>query len=647
MPIAKFDNTIFNGQPELSFLHLNNSFEIDFSKNNIIFAFNGTCKTTISNYLANHYSDQFFLINYEDNKDAIKAVKTGKTIEVLPDVVALEIAQSELDAVKNQINVFNKIENGFGISKSKIPSSKIGFLKNIKNSDILSTISLTEDEFNEINNVLSPVKKEFGKHFRELVDETHKVSDEVENMQNSLIKEFCNNYLSHLQVNEDSSACPICGGNIENGLKALLTDKIARFSSVVDPYFSNFLVQNTKEQNDTFLLNLSNLITKYKSNEEKLCEYLFVDDYSEVSNINSLVAIQTTKISNLNTAESSVAAIATGIRNSESFIKDLFVNKLKFKDAKYDSKKKGLILTIPDDRPASSYSQGELNLITLMTRLTIAKSTDKTNIILDDPLSSYDIPNQYRIVYEIVKYIRENTNKKVLIFTHNSDALNIAKQYNYGCDFEFFYVEKYQGELSIERLSINKNIINIDDIVNCHDDDGLLRANRDRENPLFIDSPMVTRDNLHELFHYNGAFSSCTYNSKVLSSEQLFNKIDGYTNGAISDEGFIKNTVNKVLYLMGIRVYIEKKLFDISSSVYSSLSSIDQFGEKLKEIQVHYLSDAVNRYQHFDIEILKRMKVMLNQNDHYKSQVQPYYYAMNISLDELIDEIEQIKNMFS
>ena len=38
---------------------------------------------------------------------------------------------------------------------------------------------------------------------------------------------------------------------------------------------------------------------------------------------------------------------------------------------------------------------------------------------------------------------------------------------------------------------------------------------------------------------------------------------------------------------------------------------------------------------------------MLNQNDHYKSQVQPYYYAMNISLDELVEEIEKVKAMFS
>lgn len=647
MPITKFDNSIFNGQPELSFLHLNNSFKIDFSKNNIIFAFNGTCKTTISNFLVNHYSDQFFLINYEDNKDSIKAVKNGKTIEVLPDVAALEKAKTELDSIKNQISVFNRIENGFGLGKSKISSAKISFLKSIKNNDVISPISLTEEEFNEINDVLFPVKKEFGIHFRDLIDETHKVSDEVENMQKCLVKEFCDNYLSHLQIDEDQSVCPICGGSLENGLKSILIDKISKLACVISPYFSSYLVQNTKEQNDAFLLKLSNLITKYKSNEDKLCEYLLIDSYSEIIKINSLVAIQTAKQLNLNAVESSIATISNGIRDSESFIKDLFVNKLNFKDAKFDIKKKGLILSVPDDRPASSYSQGELNLITLMTRLTIAKSTDRTNIILDDPLSSYDIPNQYRIVYEIVKYIRENTDKKILIFTHNTDALNIAKQYNYGCNFEFFYVEKFNGELSIEQLRINKNVINIDDIIEYHDDEGILRANRDRENPLFIESTNAIKGDLNKLFHYNGVFTTCTYNGKNLSSEQLFNKIDGFSNRALSDEGFIKNTINKVLHLMGIRIFVEKKLFDINPAVATSLTPVEQFGDKLREVQTNYLSDAASKYPHFDMELLKRMKVMLNQNDHYKSQIQPYYYAMNISLDELIHEISEIKSMFS
>ena len=38
---------------------------------------------------------------------------------------------------------------------------------------------------------------------------------------------------------------------------------------------------------------------------------------------------------------------------------------------------------------------------------------------------------------------------------------------------------------------------------------------------------------------------------------------------------------------------------------------------------------------------------MLNQNEHYQSQIIPFNYALNISLDELIGEIEDIKNRFN
>ena len=604
MPISKFDYSVFDGQSELSFLHLKHSFEIDFSDNTIVFAFNGTCKTTIANFLNKHYPDQFFLINYEEDKNLIKAVKTGKTIDVLPDVVSLQRAKSELQSVKDQIDIFRKIENSFGVGKSKIASSNISYLKTIKNNDCASQISLTEEEFNEINEILLPIKTEFGKHFRDLIDGVHNVMDEIEDMQSGLVKDFCEKYLSHLQIDEDPLTCPICNGNIENGLRSCLNDKLARLTTVVSPFFADYLVQNTQQENENFLLSLSNLIAKYRGLESKLCEYMLISDYSEIASFNALVGVQTSKQTDVTTAEANVTSISSGIHDSELFIKDLFVGKLGFKNAKYDSKKKGLVLTVPDDRPAASYSQGELNLITLMTRLTIAKSTDKTNIVIDDPLSSYDIPNQYRIIYEIVKYIRDNTDKKVLIFTHNSDALNIANQYKYGCNFKFYYVEKYNNELSIEPLTINTNVINIDNIVNSYDDDGFLRANRDRENPLLSD-PTVTAADLHKLFHYNGSFSSCTYNGKALSNQQLFDIIDGYIFGTITNEGFIKNTVKKVTYLMGVRVYVEKKLFDISPVVSTALSSINLFGEKLKEIQDHYLSDAVAKYANFDMEILK------------------------------------------
>ena len=40
-------------------------------------------------------------------------------------------------------------------------------------------------------------------------------------------------------------------------------------------------------------------------------------------------------------------------------------------------------------------------------------------------------------------------------------------------------------------------------------------------------------------------------------------------------------------------------------------------------------------------------KTMINQHNHYKSQILPFNYALNITLDELKNEILDIKNHFN
>ena len=39
-------------------------------------------------------------------------------------------------------------------------------------------------------------------------------------------------------------------------------------------------------------------------------------------------------------------------------------------------------------------------------------------------------------------------------------------------------------------------------------------------------------------------------------------------------------------------------------------------------------------------------KVMLNQNDHFKSQKEPFYFALSLSTEEIIREILDIKEHF-
>ena len=45
-------------------------------------------------------------------------------------------------------------------------------------------------------------------------------------------------------------------------------------------------------------------------------------------------------------------------------------------------------------------------------------------------------------------------------------------------------------------------------------------------------------------------------------------------------------------------------------------------------------------------ESLMSRKVMLNQSVHYQSQVLPFSYAINISMQDLLNEVTELKSLF-
>ena len=47
-----------------------------------------------------------------------------------------------------------------------------------------------------------------------------------------------------------------------------------------------------------------------------------------------------------------------------------------------------------------------------------------------------------------------------------------------------------------------------------------------------------------------------------------------------------------------------------------------------------------------DKSLLMQKKVMLNQNDHSDSQKEPFYYALSISTDNIINDIADLKSHF-
>lgn len=117
--------------------------------------------------------------------------------------------------------------------------------------------------------------------------------------------------------------------------------------------------------------------------------------------------------------------------------------------------------------------------------------------------------------------------------------------------------------------------------------------------------------------------------------------IDNFDEDSFDNINYIENTANKIIYTAALRIWIEKQFYDITNND-SSLHG-KEFGPKIKymfEVGRWNGSPKVTK------EYLMSKKVMLNQHIHQKSQEMPFYFALNLSLDDVAKEIVDIKEHF-
>lgn len=263
-------------------------------------------------------------------------------------------------------------------------------------------------------------------------------------------------------------------------------------------------------------------------------------------------------------------------------------------------------------------------------------SSDKTTLVIDDLLSSYDIPNQYRIIYEITSSKKEH--KNILIFTHNIDTINIANS-QYNALFEYEIIEKKNNTLFLNSLpyTTTANVLSVeklmDNIDNTYVHFNYLKLLLDK------DSWEETDDN-HLIFHYDSPFSK-TINGVDYTNDYLVNLIDNFEPTTFQNESYLNNTANKIIYNAAIRDWVEKQFYD-------NLNGDENLNGKLFGQKVRYVFSG-NRWSgssKVTKEYLISKKVMLNQQVHSKSQKMPFYYSLNLTFDDITKEIIDIKNHF-
>lgn len=123
---------------------------------------------------------------------------------------------------------------------------------------------------------------------------------------------------------------------------------------------------------------------------------------------------------------------------------------------------KDFLGVVREELPLSS---GEQNFLSLTFEFLKAKNSNKSIVILDDPISSFDSIYKNKIAYAIVKMLH---NKKRIILTHNIDLLRLLDGQFKRC-FRLYLFNNTQGEENgfISLSSDERDmLINLDELLN-------------------------------------------------------------------------------------------------------------------------------------------------------------------------------------
>lgn len=632
MNISSKEKMVFkasmDNQKDVEHLAFSDGFEIvlNGNKSKIILGANGIGKTSIFKEIRNDDNNQY--IDYSDIKNDF--IKNKKKITIGAKIKILQEKNNERDILIGKIDK-NKIKEIFSVSTVPLAKKLDPYLGEFLEKPTIAIDKFSEDKFKEMG-VLSPDQINFLlKNVKEII-EIKETEIEIESIKSNFLVVALNNLESYLSDNE--KRCPVCDTEKNETIKKIIASKKSNLvqldNALIKKALGNYQEKNAVEikhflseikeniiKNDITILNIINLGVSTACVES-------------VKGINEELKKLDEEIKKL---ENENETFFNFLKTQEASIKDEFNRIFKVSDGNVVFNDKSKEIEINLEREIEKYSTGEINLMVFVVYIYEALASDKKLIVIDDPLSSYDIINQYLIIYKIA--FAHKNDKKLLIFTHNIDTINISNSQQGGL-FEYQYIEEYQGVLHIHDIEPIKadSFLKIDNLLTTEDQ-------KEEYIKLIIEKEKVSVDSeMHKVFHYDEPY---TY-KEIFTNEYLVTLIDAFNNN-FENKSFRENCIDKIIYLTAIRVWIEKQ-FWINNKKDKNLHG-KQFGEKVAYLFSEEKPQKWNGASNVTKSFLMSKKVMLNQNTHTESQSVPFEYALNLSLDNLAKEILDIKEAFT
>jgi len=611
---------------------LSDEFHIpDNNRSKVIFGYNGIGKTSIYRYIRDHKEDtRITFLDYVDERNDF--IKNKRKIQVTADVLSINALNVDIDNIKQTMGVSTNLGSNFGITSAAKAKDHVDIIK-LAQKDIFSGFTLSRTQMKEICDSLGDIEPKILIDIREILDETVSFTDEITEYRDNVV--YKSLVLLDQVVSNSDSLCPICDSNVDD-IKSKITEKMTllndRKSLIIEKLKMNNI--NPTEENVEKLINTKRLLVS----EDNIAEWMICNgDIDRFDLLQEKQAELANKIAERDRLITAVERLYQNLKISEEKIKRDISRyfKINLEDIVFDNEEKNLTINLP--REVKTYSTGEMNLLSFLIRIYEFIGSEKSILILDDPVSSLDIINHYKIVYEIVK--AADSGKILIILTHSIEMIN-ALNSQYSRDFDYYYIDEDSEFIHIQeipRRDIGKNLLTLDVLLDV-DDYGIIAALIQKEN--------LPYDNeIHKLFHYDGSFSMHEY--PRISNDYFVDLIDSFV--PLTNESFHINSYNKVIYIAALRVWVEKQIRDL---IVNNSDLLDEFtGEStlVNKISVLLKRDGTCTApipENLSRSVLMSKKVMLNQGIHYQSQVMPFAYALNISLRELNQEIIEIRTFF-
>lgn len=613
-----------------NWLNYSSDFKIS-DKSSIYLGPNGIGKTTTYKVIKEKHPLLGFF-SYDDCKERILKEKNKLKISIrTTDIDKLKLEKQELiDSLDLKTKAFKKHD----ITSATKASEYSDYCKEAYNENENGLLGFDSVNLEVLLKYESEVKKKFILQNSKDLCNLKLQGDELNQIRDKYILDSIE--LLEKAIDSNDTICPVCGYNHEKNILEIYQIRKKSFENnlnkLIDKY--RIITKETKDNVYNDILEMMNFACDNNINDIVSTNYILIGN--NIDNITKLINVKN-KIKKINEEIKRLEV------ERENFFNNLYSNwnKIKpilskaFKEDKItisiNAVEKTIVLNLKRD--AKTYSTGELNYIVFLLNILEFEYSNKSTIVLDDPLSSFDIKRQYEIAFDIISRLISN-NKNVIIFTHNINLVNIINS-QYPSIFEYKAIDMIDNVLKIYDINLPKNesILNIENLLSR-----IPKTNKYKKwLELLIEKDLWDDDcEYHQVFHYDETYT-CPLND--CSNDELVKMIDDF-DGEFEGSTFEELSLEKIICLTALRVWIEKQMKD---NFKGSFSGINQLFPKIN----HYFNHKDMWINNLDIERedLVRKKVLLNQNDHYKSQIIPFHYVLSISCDDMANELLELKQI--